>query len=149
MSKKKLLWVAVPIVLLLGVGAAGAGYKHQRGHYGPEHMDESISERLELTAEQKEKLEAVKEAIIQGRAQMRQDREEVMNEIIAEVRKPEMDQARVMDLIAQRASRIDGMAQRVVGPIIEFHKSLHDEQRQKIINRLESLRDWGRGWWHG
>lgn len=149
MSKKKLLWVAIPLAVLLGVGAAGAGYKNHRGHHNAGYVVEKISERLELNSEQREKLEAVKEALMQSRSQMREERKELMNQIIAQVQEAEMDQARVMELIEKRMSRIDGMAQRVVGPIIEFHKSLNQVQREKIVNRLESLRDWGGGRWHG
>lgn len=151
MSKKKLLWVVIPIVTLLGVGVAGAGYKHYRGYQSPEYMVEAISEKLELSDEQLEKLEAVKEAIVQGRTQMRDDRKDVMNQIITEIRKPEIDQAQFVALIEKRMSRIGAMATSVLGSIADFHKSLNDEQRKKIINRLESIRDWGRGHgsWHG
>lgn len=148
MSKKKLLWIAVPLVVLLGVGAAGAGYKHYRGHY-PDHMVERISDRLELNDEQRQKLETVKEAIMHGREQLRADRTNAVDDIIAEIRKPEIDEARALELIAQRMSRIDDMAKGIVAPMVEFHKSLDDTQREKIINLLESMRDWGHGRWHG
>lgn len=151
MSKKKLLWVAIPLVALLGAGVAAAGYKHYRGQHNPEQMVERISATLELSGEQRQKLDTLKEAIVQGRKQMQADRTDVMNQIIMEIRKPEMDQSQVMELIKKRMSRIDAMADRVVGPVVEFHKALNDDQREKIINRLESIRDWGNGHgnWHG
>ena len=149
MSKKKVLWVAIPLVVLLGAGVAAAGYKYHRGHHNPDHMVQRISETLELSSEQQQKLEVVKEAMVQGRTQMRADRTDVMNEIIAEIRKPEIDQERVLQLVEERISRIDGIARNLVGPVVDFHKSLSNEQREKVVNRLESIRDWGNGHGHG
>lgn len=153
MSKKSLLWITVPLLAVVGIGAAGAGYKHFRGHHSADRMVERIGDKLDLSSDQRQKLEAVKNAFLQSREDMRQEREDVINQIIAEVRKPEIDQAHVMELIDKRKSRIDIVARRVLDPTIEFHKSLNEKQREKIINRLESIRDWGheygRGHRHG
>ena len=151
MSKRKMFWIAVPLVAVLGVGGAIAGHKHFRGHHNPEHMVQHISETLELTEAQRQKLEAVKDAFVQSRAEMKQEKVDLMNQLIEEVRKPVMDQALVMELIEKRKAKFDVMAPRILGPVIEFHSSLTDEQKQKIVNRLESMRDWGHGrhWGHG
>ena len=149
MSKKKLLWIGVPILVVVGIGAAGAGYKHFHGHHNPDRIVERISDRLDLTTDQQQKLDAVKNAFLQSRKDMRQEREDVINQVIEEIRKPEIDQARVMELIEKRKSRVDSIARQVLGPIIEFHKSLDDAQREKVINRLESIRDWGHGFGRG
>lgn len=148
MSKKKLLWIAVPLLAVVGIGAAGAGYQHLHGHHNPDRMVERISERLGLTEDQRQKLEVVKDAFLQSRKDMRQEREDVMNQVIAEIRKPEIDQAHVMEMIEKRKSRVDIIARRVLDPIVEFHKSLDEVQREKVINRLESIRDWGPGFGH-
>ena len=149
MSKKKLLWIVVPILAVVGIGAAGAGYKHFRGHHNPDRIVERISDRLELTGDQRQKLDAVKDAFLQSRKDMLQQREDVINQVIEEIRKPEIDQAHVMELIEMRKARVDNVARQVLSPIIEFHKSLDDTQREKVINRLESIRDWGHGFGRG
>lgn len=146
MSKAKVLWVVVPAVVLIGAGVAGAaGYKHYRGHHGMERVVERITETLDLDADQQQKLEAVREAFDQGRRQMHQSRAGAMNELIEEVRKPQMDRSMVMSLIERRKAAMESMLPQVVDPIIEFHKSLNDEQRAKIVNLLETFRDWGPG----
>lgn len=145
MNKRKLFIIAVPILAVVGIGIAGAGYKYHRGHHNPEHMVEHVAEVLDLNAEQKQKLEAVKEALQQSRADMRREKQETMDQLIAEVRKPEMDQTEIMTLIEKRMTRIDEMAPAMVKPIIDFHKSLNDQQRGKIVSLLESFRDWGHG----
>ena len=151
MSKKKMFWIAVPVVAVLGVGAAIAGHKHYRGHHNAEHMVQHISSTLELTDVQRQKLETVKDAFVQSRAEMKQEKVDLMNQLIEEVRKPVMNEALVMELIDKRKAKFDIMAPRILSPLIEFHSSLTDEQREKIVNRLESIRDWGhgRGWGHG
>ena len=143
MQTKKILWIVIPVLALVGVGVAGAGYRHFHGHHNPEHMVERISDKLDLNDEQKQKLEAVKDALLKGRQDLLQERAEVMDQLIEEIRKPEIDQAQVLTLIEERKSAIDTMTSRVLEPMIEFHKSLNDTQREKIINRLESIRDWG------
>ena len=145
MSKKKLLWIAVPVIAVVGIGVAGAGYKHYHGNHSPDRIVERISDRLDLTDDQRQKLETVKDAFLQSRQDMRQEREDVINQVIEEIRKPEIDQARVMELIEKRKSRVDSIARQVLDPVIEFHKSLDEAQREKVINRLESIRDWGHG----
>ena len=80
---------------------------------------------------------------------MRQERQDVINQVIDEIRKPEIDQAHVMELIEMRKARVDNIARQVLSPIVEFHKSLDETQREKVINRLESIRDWGHGFGRG
>ena len=145
MFSKKVLWIAIPLVAVLGIGAAGAGYKHYGGHHDPERMVERVSEKLDLNAEQRQKLELVKDALIQTKGEMHKERADVMGQLIEEVRKQEMDQARILDLVEQRKAKFDVMAPQVLGPVIEFHKSLNDDQREKVVNLLETLRDWGHG----
>lgn len=143
MKKKTFFWVGIPLVALLGIGVAGAGYKHHRGHHNPERMVERISDRLELSGEQRQKLDAVKDAFLQGRNGLKRERQEVMNRLIDEVRNPEIDSTRIQAMIDQRKVKLDAMASQVMAPVIEFHKSLDDAQRDKIINLMESMRDWG------
>lgn len=145
MSKKKVLWIVLPVLILVGAGAAAAGYKQHRGHHNPERMVERISESLELNAEQQLKLDAVKQALVESKQEMSRERVDTLNQLIEEVRKPQLDQARVMGMFDQRKARIEELAPRVLAPIIEFHQSLDDAQRGKIVNLLETFRDWGRG----
>ena len=144
-TTKKVLWIAVPLVVVLGAGAAAAGFKQHYGHPGAQRMVQRISDRLDLTPEQQTKLDAVKDAMVEGRRAFREERAKTFDKIIAEVRKSEMDEGAVLALVQERTSRIDMIAPRVAGPVIEFHKSLDDEQREKIVNLLEAMRDWGWG----
>lgn len=144
-TKKRVLWIAVPLVVVLGAGAAAAGFKHQYGHHGPERMVQRISEKLDLTQEQQAKLAAVKDAVVEGRRAFREERAKTFDKVIAEVRKSEMDEGTVLALVEERTSRIDVIVPGVVGPVVDFHKSLDDEQREKIVNLLEAMRDWGWG----
>ncbi len=146
-AKKRTLWIALPLVAVLGIGVAAAGFKQYGGHHNPERMVQRISDRLDLTPEQKDKLEVVKEALVESRDSLRQERADTIEQIIAEVEKPEMNEDRIMAMIEERKSKIDVIAPRMVGPVIEFHKSLDDEQREKIVNLLNTMRDWG--WGHG
>ena len=147
MTKKKIFWIAIPLVAVLGVGAASAGFKHYGGHHNPERMVERISDRLDLSAVQRQKLEVIKDALVDSRQELHQEREKAMNQLITEVKNPEMDASRIMDLIDERKARIYDIAPRLLGPIVEFHNSLDDGQRAKIVNLLEAMRDWG--WGHG
>jgi len=144
-TKKRVLWITLPLIVVMGTGAAVAGFKQYGGHHNPERMVQRISEKLDLSDDQKLKLEAVKDAIIESKKAFRDERKDTLDKVIAEVSKPEMDEARIMTLIEERTSKIDVIAPEVVGPVIEFHKSLDDDQREKIVNLLETMRDWGWG----
>ena len=151
-TKTRVLWITLPLVVVLGVGAAAAGYKHYGGHHNPERMVQRISERLELTQEQRQKLDAVKEALVSSRQEMRQQRTQTINRLIDEVKKPMLDEGRIMKLVDERKTQFEGILPRIIEPVIAFHSSLNEQQRQKIVNLLETMRDWGWGrsrWRHG
>jgi Spy/CpxP family protein refolding chaperone len=151
-TKTRVLWIALPLVVVLGVGAAAAGYKHHGGHHSPERMVQRISDRLELTDEQRQKLDAVKEALVSSRQEMRQERAETISRLIDEVKKPALDEEVMMELIDERKTRLEKILLRIIEPMIAFHSSLNEQQRQKIVNLLETMRDWGWGrsrWKHG
>ena len=150
-TKTRALWIAIPLIVVLGVGAAAAGHKHFGGHHNPERMVQRISEKLELTEQQRQKLDAVKEALIWSRQEMRQQRTETINRLIDEVKRPVLDEGLMMELIDERKAQFENVLPRIIEPVIAFHGSLNEQQRQKIVNLLETMRDWGWGrsrWQH-
>jgi Spy/CpxP family protein refolding chaperone len=84
-----------------------------------EFMVDYIAETLDLTDPQREQLDGIKE------------------EFMAELRKDQIDQVKIRDLIAQKRAQMDEIIELAVTSLTEFHKTLSLEQREKLVAKIE------------
>ncbi len=75
-----------------------------------------------------------------GRQGSEQDR--LINAWVAELRKPDMNQATVYAFLSEREKLVKRYAPRIVEKIVAFHASLTDSQREVLATRTEKLWDW-------
>jgi Spy/CpxP family protein refolding chaperone len=68
---------------------------------------------------------------------MHAQKEATRAEFMAELRNEEIDQEKVRDLIAQKRSQMDEMIDLAITRLVEFHKTLLPEQREKLVAKLE------------
>jgi uncharacterized membrane protein YgcG len=57
-------------------------------------------------------------------------------ELMAELRKPEINLEILEDLIAQKRTQMDEMINLAMTRMVEFHKTLSAEQREKLVAKL-------------
>ncbi|MFZ5572273.1 MAG: Spy/CpxP family protein refolding chaperone [Thermodesulfobacteriota bacterium] len=139
MANKK--WIMTGIAVLAILAAAAAGCRH---HATPEQkMDrvmEFLFDDLNLTPEQQEILDDSKADILVDLKSMRSAHRRAREEIMAQIGAEVMDQERVLEAIAGVRTEIDGLISLAVSRLADFHKTLTVEQKQQLVEKLESLR---------
>jgi hypothetical protein len=56
---------------------------------------------------------------------------------MAELRKEDINQENLKGLIAQKRAQMDDMIDLAMARLIEFHKTLSPEQREKLVAKIE------------
>ena len=102
-----------------------------------EFMVDYIAETLDLTDPQREQLDGIKEEFMAKAKEMHAQKEAMHAELMAELRKEDINQENLKDLIAQKRAQMDDMIDLAMARLVEFHKTLSPEQREKLVAKVE------------
>jgi protein CpxP len=134
---RKMLAIVAGVAVVIGLLSWGAyahwGHRHNRVDW--------IAKRLNLDEQQKTKLEAVHEAMQQAREEVKKERAELFDEIVAQVKSDQLDQAKVLQMFEQRQAAMRQVAPQVIARIAELHATLTPEQKTKIVEHLERMKE--------
>lgn len=126
----------------VSVLAAFAGFACSH-HRSPEKRAEwivsKVSSKLDLTEEQKSKLDAVKAAVLDLHKEHQADRTQHLEELKAWIMSEKLEVTRVKALMAQRQKAMDQNVDRVFGKVSEFHSSLSTEQKKKAVELIDKF----------
>jgi Spy/CpxP family protein refolding chaperone len=136
---KKGLYTALVVGLLLGVGLFSGCRSHGHGR-GAEFAVDYVTDVLDLTDEQQVHLNQIKEEFMVKRDQMRANKAKHYDEIIAQLGSEEIDQERVMIIVAEHRAQMDEIIDLAVVRIAEFHRTLTPEQKAKLVKKIESFK---------
>jgi Spy/CpxP family protein refolding chaperone len=135
---KKGLTIALICVFISGALIFTGCRSHS--HQGKvEFMVDYIAETLDLTDPQREQLDGIKEEFMARAKEMHAQKEAMHAEFMAELRKDQIDQVKIRDLIAQKRAQMDEIVELAVTSLTEFHKTLSPEQREKLVAKIEWL----------
>ena len=138
---KKGLYILMIGMLISGV-ALFSGCRRDSHSHKAEFMVDYISETLDLNESQQAQLDQIKDELMAKAQQMHADKEPMYEELVAQLRSEEIDQARVKALIAERRAKMDEIVDLVVVRLAEFHKTLTPEQKEKLIAKIETFKKW-------
>jgi Spy/CpxP family protein refolding chaperone len=138
-------------VLLVGTLIAGlglfSGCRRSSHDHKAEFMVDYISETLDLDDSQQAQLNQIKDELMAKARQMHAGRDSMFEELVAQLRSEEIDQARVKVLIAERRAQMDDFIDLLVVRLAEFHKTLTQEQKDKLVAKIETFKKWhGADW---
>jgi len=102
-----------------------------------EFMVDYIAETLDLTDPQREQLDGIKEEFMAKAIEMHAQKEAMHTEFMAELRKEDISQENLKGLIAQKRAQMDEMIDLALARLVEFHKTLSTEQREKLVAKIE------------
>lgn len=102
-----------------------------------EFMVDYIAETLDLNDQQRAQLEDIKAEFLAKAGEMHAQREAMRTELMAELRKEEIDQQRLKALIAQKREQMAELMDLAVVRLAEFHRTLTPEQKEKLVAKLE------------
>jgi Spy/CpxP family protein refolding chaperone len=133
---KKGLTIALICVFISGA-LIFTGCRSHSHHGKAEFMVDYIAEALDLTEEQRDQLDDIKEEFIAKAQEMHAQKEAMHAKFMEELRKPEIDQEKVKDLIDQKRAQMDEIIDLAMAHLVEFHETLSPEQREKLVAKLE------------
>jgi Spy/CpxP family protein refolding chaperone len=117
--------------------AAMCGPKDLKNHV--ETMTKELSKKLDLTDEQKNQLNIIKDEIIVKLSERRKHRAEMFTIIREEIQKETIDQKRLENLFDSRKQFREDMHKFMLNKLTEFHSMLSKEQRIKLNTLIEKL----------
>ena len=138
---KKGLSILLVSILISGLGLFG-GCRRSAHDHKAEFMVDYISETLDLDDSQKAQLNQIKNELMAKVRQMRAGKDSMFEELVAQLRSEEIDQARVKALIAERRAQMDEFVDLLVVRLAEFHKTLTQEQKDTLVAKIETFRIW-------
>ena len=138
---RKGLYILLIGILISGIGLFSGCRRHSHGHKA-EFMVDYISEALDLNESQQAQLDQIKDELMAKAKGMHADKESLHEELVTQLRSKEIDQVRVMAVIAEHREKMDEIIDLVVVRLAEFHKTLTAEQKEKLIAKIETFKKW-------
>ncbi len=150
-TKRILAALACATLLAGGLMACGTpgpgGWSEDHAADMRVRMVERVSHRLNLTAEQKLKLDGVADALKAQRTALLGDGADPRAQFKAIIAGERFDRAGAQALLDQKIAAVQGHAPKALTALADFYDSLDPEQQQKVRERLERRRGgWGWGW---
>lgn len=148
--KRSLIGLTAVTVVLGGLTACGSRGDHARG-WSDERITEvrgkaidKIGSKLELNAEQKQKLGVLADEMIASRKAFRGEAPDPRTELKALVAGDQFDRTKAQALLDQKMQVMQGSAPKVLSAFGDFYDSLNPEQQKQVRERMEKR---GHGWW--
>lgn len=148
--KRSLIGLTAVTVVLGGLTACGSRGDHARG-WSDERITEvrgkaidKIGSKLELSAEQKQKLGVLADEMIASRKAFRGEAADPRTELKALVAGDKFDRTKAQALLDQKMQVMQGNGPKMLSAFGDFYDSLNPEQQKQVRERMEKR---GHGWW--
>jgi Spy/CpxP family protein refolding chaperone len=148
--KRSLIALTSATVVIGGLTACGSRGDHARG-WSDERITEmrgkaveKISDKLELNAGQKAKLEVLADEMIASRKAMRGESGDFRNDLQALIASDKFDRSKAQQMLDQKTRALQGSGPKVLTAFGDFYDSLNPEQQKQVREKLERR---GHGWW--
>lgn len=133
---------------LTGCGTRGDGPRWQANAEESaqfrEKMVERVSGKLDLNAEQKQRLTVLAEKLHAQRLALMGDKPNPRADIQALVAGERFDRARAQTLVAEKTAALTSQSPEVIAAMGDFYDSLNPAQQQKVREFMNRGRRWGR-----
>jgi len=148
--KRSLIALTSATVVFGGLTACSSRGDHARG-WSDERVTEmrgkaveKISDKLELNAGQKAKLEVLADEMVASRKVMRGESVDVRTDLQALIAGDKFDRTKAQQMLDQKTRALQGSGPKVLAAFGDFYDSLNPEQQKQVRERLERR---GHGWW--
>ena len=148
--KRSLIALTSATVVIGGLTACGSRGDHARG-WSDERiteargkMVEKISDKLELNAEQKAKLDVLADEMVASRKALRGESGDFRNDLQALIAGDKFDRSKAQQMLDQKTKVMQGSGPKILAAFGDFYDSLNPEQQKQVRERLERR---GHGWW--
>ena len=135
MLKKRLTIVLICVFISAALLFTGCRSHSPEGK--AEFMADYIAETLDLNDGQRAQLDEIKDEFLVKAKEMHAQKEAMHAELVAELRKEDINQENLKGLIAQKRAQMDEIINLAMIRLVEFHKTLSPEQREKLVAKIE------------
>ena len=150
---KRTLIATATATVLIGLTACGSHPGHGRGGWSDAQVTEMrgkaverISDKLDLTAPQKAKLELLADAMVAQRQALRgTPGTEPRAELKALIAGEKFDRTRAQALLQSKTAAVQGQGPKVVDAMAEFYDSLTPAQQARVRELMDKRGRWGWG----
>ena len=132
-------------VLTLRVVGGVAAYKGDGWHRG-EHFISHVSDELDLTPEQTETLQAIRDQVWDIRQSVKQDRDAQKQALLAIIDGEVLDQNQAMALVREKTELVEQYAPQVIASVASFYDGLSAEQQAEVREHIAKRMN--RRWHH-
>lgn len=136
------------IAILTIAGSSGVVYavsRHSDWHMTPrekvEFVTDRVSKKLELDEQQRQNFNSLAETVAQIMLEARAARERQVDEIVALLDDPSLNQARALDIVQQKTQLVNDRAPQVIASLALFVDSLNDAQKSRLREMIEHRRE--------
>ncbi len=127
-------------IAFIALGSLSAcGFWHKTPEERAQWITEEVSDELELTSEQRQKLEQLVAIVMRSRTEFYQDRQQNRAAVLEMVEAERFDQQRALKMIREKTRFVEQKAPEVIRAYAALHDSLNKEQRQQIHERLTEM----------
>ncbi|WP_439114584.1 Spy/CpxP family protein refolding chaperone [Hydrogenophaga sp.] len=148
--KRTLIGLTAATVVLGGLSACGSRGDHARG-WSEDRVTEmrgkvidKVSSKLELNAEQKQKLGVLADEMIASRKAFRGEGADPRADLKALVASDKFDRTKAQALLDQKMQVMQGNGPKMLSAFGDFYDSLNAEQQKQVRERMDKR---GHGWW--
>lgn len=135
------------IAILTLAGSSGVVYafsRHSDWHLTPqekvEFVTDRVSKKLELDERQRQYFSQLAETVAQIMLEARAARERQIGEIVTLLEDPNLDQARVLEIVQQKTQLVNDRAPQVISALAGFLDSLNAGQKVRLGELIEHRR---------
>lgn len=129
---------------LMGLGAAlllsacgRCGHHSDRFEKMSGKVAKKVASKLKLDEGQKAKLEAVRATLLEKHAEMKSKRADHLSEVLGLIRSESFDKSKASALADEHHKSMQGVKDKLIGQIAEFHASLSPGQREELAKMLD------------
>jgi len=139
MARKGLFTVLV-LVAAMGI-MMFAGCREKSHEEVAQRIVEKVSEELALTEDQVGLLNTIAEELIDKAKEMKEEHSSVKDEVIGQLKSDEIDQEKLIGLATEHQAKMRELIPQCVSRLAEFHSTLSPEQKEKLVQHLEEMKD--------
>ena len=105
------------------------------------HLTRHVAGELKMTDAQSARLQGSIAKLLEKEKDLRDIRDSVTEEMVAQLRADKFDSERLNEVILQNKVKMESMLALLVDEFTELHKDLTPEQRAEVASRIEKIQE--------
>jgi periplasmic protein CpxP/Spy len=142
MVKKVISFTVIAGLATIGILATGCARQHficKTPEKRAEIIVKKLTNNLDLTKEQVEKLNKIKDEVLSRTKNFKNERKVRYEEALALLKSEKLDKNALNSLISKREQTWNELKPFLIDKFIEFHGMLTTEQKNKLAEKMEKL----------